>query len=127
MGQPIPLRQDYDATRLRWIARGSEDADQVRRLLALAVIYDGGSRTEAAEVGGVTLQVVRDWVLRFNAHGPEGLIDRKAPGQPSRLNDEHRAALVAMVENWRVRHRYPLRATCELRNVGMKRRNQCSI
>ena len=38
-------------------------------------------------------------MLRFNAHGPEGLIDRKAPGQPSRLNDEHRAALAAMVEN----------------------------
>lgn len=51
----------------------------------LAVIYDGGSRTAAAEVGGVTLQVVRDWVLRFSAAGPEGLIDRKAPGQPSRL------------------------------------------
>src|SRR5580693_1823309 len=86
MRQPIPLRPDYDATRLRRIARESEDADQVRRLLALAVIYEGGSRSEAAEVGGVTLQVVRDWVLRFNAHGPEGLIDRKAPGQPSRLN-----------------------------------------
>ena len=99
MRQPIPLRPDYDATRLRRIARESEDADQVRRLLALAVIYEGGSRSEAAEVGGVTLQVVRDWVLRFNAHGPEGLIDRKAPGQPSRLNDEHRAALAAMVEN----------------------------
>ena len=99
MRQPIPLRPDYDATRLRRIARESEDADQVRRLLALAVIYEGGSRTEAAEVGGVTLQVVRDWVLRFNAHGPEGLIDRKAPGQPSRLNDEHRAAPAAMVEN----------------------------
>src|SRR5262249_49919503 len=53
----------------------------------------------AAEVGGVTLQVARDWVLRFNAHGPEGLIDRKAPGRPSRLNDKHRAALVVMVEN----------------------------
>jgi transposase len=99
MGQPIPLRPDYDAAQLRWIARESEDADQVRRLLALAVIYEGGRCTEAAEVGGMTLQVVRDWVLRFNAHGPEGLIDRKAPGQPSRLNDEHRAALVAMVEN----------------------------
>ena len=98
MGQAIALRPDYDAMRLRWIARESEDADQVRRVLALAVIYEGGSRTEAAEVGGVSLQVVRDWVLRFNAHGPEGLIDRKAPGQPSRLNDEHRAALVAMVE-----------------------------
>jgi hypothetical protein len=99
MRQPIPLRADYHALRLRRIARGSDDADQVRRLLALAVIYDGGSRTEAAEVGGVTLQLVRDWVLRFNEQGPEGLIDRKAPGQPSRLNDAHRAALVAMVEN----------------------------
>ena len=54
---------------------------------------------QAAEIGGVTLQVVRDWVLRFNAHGPEGLIDRKAPGQPSRLNEAHRAALAAVIES----------------------------
>ena len=99
MRKPIPLRLDYDAVRLRRLARESENADQVRRLLALAVIYEGASRTQAAEVGGVTLQVVRDWVLRFNAEGAEGLIDRKAPGQPLRLNDEHRAALAEMVEN----------------------------
>src|SRR3984957_10408584 len=99
MRKPIPLRLDHDAAGLRGLARASEDADQVRRLLALALIYDGGSRTQAAAAGGVTLQVVRDWVLRFNAHGPGGLIDRKAPGQPSRLNDEQRAALAAMVEN----------------------------
>jgi transposase len=99
MRKPIPLRLDHDAAQLRRFARGSEDANQVRRLLALAVIYDGGSRTQAAEVGGVTLQVVRDWVLRFNAEGPEGLIDRKAPGQPSRLKDVHCAALAEMVEN----------------------------
>ena len=99
MRKPIPLRPDHDAPGLRRLARASEDADQVRRLLALALIYEGGSRTQAAVAGGVTLQVVRDWVLRFNAHGPAGLIDRKAPGQPSRLNDEQRAALAAMVEN----------------------------
>ena len=99
MRKPIALRTGFDAAPLRRIARESEDADQVRRLLALAVIYDGGSRTQAAEIGGVTLQVVRDWVLRFNAHGPEGLVDRKAPGQPSRLNDEHRAALATMLES----------------------------
>jgi transposase len=99
MRNPIPLRPDHDAPGLRRLARASEDADQVRRLLALALIYEGGSRTQAAVAGGVTLQVVRDWVLRFNAHGPAGLIDRKAPGQPSRLNDEQRAALAAMVEN----------------------------
>jgi transposase len=98
MRQPLALRLDYDAVGLRRIARESADADQVRRLLALAVIYEGNSRTAAAAVGGVSLQVVRDWVMRFNTHGPEGLIDRKAPGQPSRLNDTHRAALMAMVE-----------------------------
>ncbi len=99
MRQPIALRPDYDAVLLRGIARESEDPGQVRRLMTLAMIYDGASRTAAAKAGCVTLQVVRDWVLRFNADGPAGLIDRKAPGQPSRLNDEHRAALAVMVEN----------------------------
>ena len=99
MRQPIPLRPDYDATRLRRIARESEDADQVRRLLALAVIYEGRSRTEAAESVASPCKWCAIGCSGFNAHGPEGLIDRKAPGQPSRLNDEHRAALAAMVEN----------------------------
>jgi putative transposase len=96
---PVPLRPDFDAARLRRIARESADGNQVRRILALAAIYDGATRTQAAQIGGVTLQVVRDWVLRFDALGPAGLMDRKAPGQPSRLNDEHRAALAAMVES----------------------------
>ena len=47
----------------------------------------------------MTLQIVRDWVLKFNALGPEGLINRKSPGQPSRLNDAHRAAIAAMIES----------------------------
>jgi transposase len=96
---PILLRGDFDATRLRLAARQSKDADQVRRLLALAVIYDGARRTEAAAIGGVTLQVVRDWVLRFNEHGPDGLIDRKAPGKSPLLNERHRAALAAVIES----------------------------
>jgi transposase len=99
MRKPIALRSDFDAMVLRRLARESNHADQVRRLLALAVIYDGGSRTQSASVGGVTLQVVRDWVLRFNAHGPVGLIDRKAPGQPPLLDDGQRAAVAALVEN----------------------------
>ena len=72
---------------------------KARRLLALAAIYDGATRTQAAAIGGVTLQIVRDWVVKFNARGPDGLIDRKAPGQPSRLNDTHRAALATMIES----------------------------
>jgi transposase len=96
---PIPLRTDLGAAELRAAARGSKHAGQARRLLALAAIYDGATRTEAAKIGGVTLQIVRDWVIKFNAHGPDGLIDRKAPGQPSRLNDTHRAAVAAVIES----------------------------
>jgi transposase len=62
--------------------------------LALAEIYDGGSRTKAACVGGVGLQTIRDWVLRFNAHGPEGLADRQAPGHPGKLNTAQREVRV---------------------------------
>ncbi|MFZ5746953.1 MAG: IS630 family transposase [Pseudomonadota bacterium] len=94
----IALRTDFDAVSVRSAARRSKDGAQTRRLLALAAIYDGASRTEAARIGGVTLQIVRDWVLKFNASGPDGLIDRKAPGQPSLLNATHRAALVEAIE-----------------------------
>lgn len=52
----------------------------------------------AARAGGVGRQIVRDWVKRFNAERPCGLIDRKAPGSPSKLNDEQRAALAQIVE-----------------------------
>ena len=66
--------------------------------MALAAIYDGATRTAAARIGGVTVQIVRDWVVKFNAHGPDGLVNRKPPGQPSKLTDAHRAALVARVD-----------------------------
>jgi len=95
----LPLRADFDAVQSRAAAKKTKDGPQARRLLALAAIYDGASRTEAALIGGVTLQIVRDWVVKFNADGPEGLVDRKAPGQPSRLNDAHRAALAAVIES----------------------------
>jgi len=96
---PVPLGPDFDAFRLRALAKGSKDASQARRLLALAAIYNGATRTDAALIGSVTRQIVRDWVLKFNAHGPDGLIDRKPPGQPSRLDNTHRAALVGAIES----------------------------
>ena len=98
MSMPIPLRCDFDGFKLRRLARTTKDAAQARRLLALAEIYEGGSRGSAARIGSVTLQIVRDWVMRFNAHGPEGLIDHKAPGNRPKLNDEQRQALAAIVE-----------------------------
>lgn len=96
---PLALRDDFDAARLRRLARLSSDPDQVRRLLTLAAIYDGALRAEAAEIGGVTRQIVRDWVVRFNDIGPEALVTRKAPGQPSRLTPEQRLALAQAVED----------------------------
>jgi transposase len=75
--------------------------------LALAEIYDGGLRTDAARIGGVTLQSIRDWTLRFNAHGAAGLIDIKAPGPPGKLNDGQRLALK---EVWRPVRSRPLTA-----------------
>jgi transposase len=95
----IPLRGDFDAAAVRVAARMASGGGQARRLLALAAIYDGATRTEAAKLAGVTLQIVRDWVLKFNAHGPAGLIDRKAPGPTPRLDDRHRAALAAAIES----------------------------
>jgi transposase len=95
---PIALRTDFDSASTRSAARRSKDGAQARRLLALAAIYEGASRTQAARIGGVTLQIVRDWVMKFNAEGPDGLIDRKAPGPTSLLNAAHRAALVEAIE-----------------------------
>jgi transposase len=99
MAAAIGLRKDFDAKALRVLARRSKDGPQARRLLALATIYDGWTRSDAAKIGGVTLQIIRDWVLRFNAQGPDGLFDRKAPGQPSIMKDKHRAALARVVED----------------------------
>jgi transposase len=95
---PIALRTDFDADTCRLAAKRSKDGPQARRLLALAAIYEGASRGEAARIGGVTVQIVRDWVVKFNAHGPAGLIDRKAPGPTARLTDEHRRMLADLIE-----------------------------
>ena len=98
MAAPIDLRNDFDSVSLRRLAKRTRDATQSRRLLALAEVYDGGSRTDASRIGGVGLQIIRDWVLRFNARGADGLVDGKSPGAPSKLNADHRRALAEVVE-----------------------------
>jgi transposase len=99
MAAAVGVRGDYEAAQLRALAKRSDDAGQTRRLLALAAIYDGGSRSDAAKIGGVGLQTVRDWVLTFNAEGPAGLVDGKAPGNSPLLNDARRQALREIVES----------------------------
>lgn len=98
MRRALGLREDFTAGGLRTLAKWSGDAEQTRRLLALAAIYDGGSRGEAAKIGGVGLQTVRDWVLAFNAKGPPGLINGKAPGKAPLLDATKRQALAEIVE-----------------------------
>src|ERR687897_169384 len=99
MAAPVPLRPDFDAPRLRALARRSRDPDQTRRLLALAAIYEGASRSEAARIGCVTLQIVRDWVVRFNARGPQGLVTGRAPGSRPLLNGIQRQELQRIVDH----------------------------
>jgi transposase len=99
MAAPIALREDFDAVQLRALARSAADPGQVRRLLALGAIYDRGSRSVVAAIGGVGLQTVRDWVLRLNAVGPEGLVTRKASGNRPILDADQRAALRRIVED----------------------------
>ncbi len=81
----IALREDYNAAGLRTHARRASCPRQVRRLLALAAVYEGRSRTEAASIGRRDRQTLRDWALRFNADGPDGLLNRKGAGRPRLL------------------------------------------
>ena len=98
MAAPISLRGDFDGPMLRSLALSEKAGTVTRRLLALVTIYDGGTRTDAARLGGVGLQTLRDWVLRFNAKGPDGLIDGKSTWRPCLLDAAQRRALVARVE-----------------------------
>jgi transposase len=98
MGGAVRLRQDFGAGELRRLAAKAKDGAQARRLLALAAVHDGMNRTEAARIGGMDRQTLRDWVHRFNQCGPEGLIDIKSPGRPSKLSEGQKEVLKQLVE-----------------------------
>ena len=98
MAAPIEVRKDMSSDELCGFARTSKDAGQVRRPLALAAILDGGSRSEAARITGVTLQIVRVCVLRLKEAGISGLATRKAPGPSAILDDHHRGALADIID-----------------------------
>ena len=98
MASAVSLRGDYSAAELRRLAAASRNANQSRRLLSLAAVVDGMNRTEAARVGGMDRQTLRDWVHRFNEHGPEGLLDGWSKGPVPRLSAEQRAEIAQLVE-----------------------------
>lgn len=98
MGRAIEVRTDYTSETLRRLAKRGKDTAQTRRLLAIAAVLDGASRTEAAKAGGMDRQTLRDWVIRFNEQGPDGLISKPSPGAPGKLTAEHKAFLAQLVE-----------------------------
>jgi transposase len=98
MGKAIELKDGLSADEFRAAAKASRDANQARRLLALAAIRDGRTRTEAAEIGGMDRQTLRDWVHAYNARGIDGLVNQPLPGRPPKFTAEHRAELKALVE-----------------------------
>jgi transposase len=99
MGTAIAVRTDYSSKELRRLATRVKDAGQARRLLAVAAVLDGAAREEAAKIGGMDRQTLRDWVIRFNEQGPDGLINKSSPGAPGKLTQEHKAFLVRLVED----------------------------
>jgi transposase len=98
MPSAVNLREDYSAEKLRALARRSKDVNQSRRLLSLAAVRDGKERGEAARIGGMDRQTLRDWVHRFNAQGPDGLIDNWTSGPTPRLSADQLTELTTIVE-----------------------------
>jgi transposase len=98
MSAAVKLRTDFDAKQLRRLAKQSKDSNQSRRLLSLAAVADGMSREDAARIGGMDRQTLRDWVHRFNRLGPEGLRDSHANGSVSKLSADQRVELALLVD-----------------------------
>jgi transposase len=71
-------------------ARRVKNAAQARRLLAIAAVLDGSPREQAAKIGGMDRQTLRDWMIRFNEQGPDGLVNKSSPGAPGKLTDKHK-------------------------------------
>ncbi len=98
MPRVVKIKPSHTPSELRRLAASTSDANQSRRLLSIAAVLDGMSRWEAAKIGGMDRQTLRDWVHRFNAHGPAGLKDNRRRGNPRRLSAAQQAELAEIVE-----------------------------
>lgn len=98
MGAPLEItRTDYTAEELRGLCGRCSDGAQVRRILALAMVLEGRSRTEAAELNGMDRQTLRDWVHRYNGGGIRALKSLRHPGRAPALTQLQRAELLELV------------------------------
>ncbi len=93
-------RTELNAVGLRRAAGRERDAAASRRMLALALVLEGQSRTDAARATGMDRQTLRDWVHRYNAEGLAGLRDRVGESGPKRrLSPEQEAQLAEWVRS----------------------------
>ena len=97
MGAPLAIRQDIETEELRRLARQETDGRVACRLLGVANAVAGMPRAQAARQAGMDRQTLRDWVIRFNAEGVEGLHDRPKSGRPGWLDEGQLATLKSMV------------------------------
>ncbi len=93
----LTIRRDRTPAVLRKLAKAESNTRVARRILAIANALSGMSRKEAAEAAGMDRQTLRDWVIRYNAHGPDGLYDCWSDGRPPRLDPEEQAELMRIV------------------------------
>lgn len=98
MSRNIALRTDFSAAEFRALARASGNARQRRRLRALAAVADGRTRAAAADIGGMDRRTLRRWIHRFNADGPDGLLDCWKSGGPSKLTAEQKGHLADVIK-----------------------------
>lgn len=98
MGKAIQLREGVTSEQILAEARGVKNLTQVRRLLAIAAVAEGKSRTEAAKIGDMDRQTLRDWVHRYNEHGPEGLVDKLSAGRKPKLSITQKQELATLVD-----------------------------
>ena len=97
MPAPIDVRTDYTPDQLRAYADDLTDRAHARRVRALAAVLEGQTRSDAAKIGGMERQTLRDWVHRFNAEGPAGLKSLRSPGRPPKLSLAQQDELAALV------------------------------
>ena len=93
----LEIRKDRTPQALRKLAKTTCDGRIARRILAIANALDGMSRDDAARAAGMDRQTLRDWVLRYNAHGVDGLADRWNGGPRPTFSPQEQAAIVEIV------------------------------
>ena len=95
--QALRIRRDRTAVVLRKQSKCETDTRVARRMLAIANALDGMSREAAARAAGMDRQTLRDWVIGYNEHGLDGLVDQPRDGRPPKLDAQEKAALVELV------------------------------